>query len=372
MSGCIAGTLVHVITGLDTGGAETMLCRLAPRSDFAMRQVVVSLRPGGTLRPALEEAGVPVFDLGLGRLPAPAALLRLRRILAAERPAVVQSWMYHADLAAALAVHLLPSARRPLLCWGIRCSDMDVSRYGRQLRMVIAACARLSRWPDAIIANSEAGRRVHGDLGYRPRRFEVVWNGLDLDRLAASPDMRAAVRAELGLTPQDRVVAAVARVDAMKDHATLLAALDRVPDLRLLLIGLGTEALPPHPRALGLGRRTDVPRLLSAADGIVSSSAFGEGFSNALAEGMAAGCVPVGTDVGDTRPLIGDTGWVVPPRDAAALAEALTALRDLAPDALQAAGARAARRAHDHFSLDGAVRRFGAVYAGLGAPLADA
>lgn len=355
-------SVVHVISGLGTGGAETMLARLAVRPGLAARQVVVSLRSGGATRARLEAAGVPVHDLGLDRLPSPAALWRLRAILRRERPEVVQGWMYHGDLLAALAVGLLPRAERPVLCWGVRCSDMDLSRYGRALRLVVRLCARLSGRAEAVIANSQAGRAAHEAIGYHPRRFEVIWNGVDTDAYAFPPETGAAVRAELGLPAGARVFAHVARVDPMKDHAAFLQALDAVPDAHALLIGLDTEALPRHPRALALGRRDDVPRLLTAADAIVSSSAFGEGFPNVLAEGMLSGCLPIATDVGDSAAMIGDSGHVVPRRDPGALAAAMAAVAALPAAALGAARDRARTRARQSFSLDAAEATFRALY----------
>lgn len=320
--------VLHVVTGLGTGGAEAQLATLVSADHAAGRPVaVVSLTPGGDHRAPLERAGVSVSDLGMRRgRPAPVALLRLVRTICRLKPAVVQSWLYHADLLAALALNLSGRRRRTRLYWNLRCSNMDVSRYGRGLRATIAGCAALSRMPEAVIANSETGVEVHRDLGYRPRRFLVIDNGIDVRRYRPDRAARAEVRSRLGIGEATPVLAVVARRDAMKDHETFLAAFDCLSGVEALLIGAGTETLPGKPGLHRLGRRDDVPALLAAADLIVSSSAFGEGFSNAVAEGMAAGLPVVATDVGDGRRIVGPAGRIVPPRDPVALADAVAGL----------------------------------------------
>ena len=62
---------------------------------------------------------------------------------------------------------------------GVRCSDLDMARYGGQLARVIRLCAWLSRLPGAVVANSVAGRAVHRRLGYRAAAFPVIDNGID-------------------------------------------------------------------------------------------------------------------------------------------------------------------------------------------------
>ena len=202
-------------------------------------------------------------------------------------------------------------------------------------------------------------------LGYRPRRAEVIYNGIDTDRFQPDAAMRAAVRNELGIADDAILLAHVARVDPMKDHESFLAAMARLPGLRAVLVGAGTENLPAAPNTLRLGRRADVARLLAASDIVVSSSAFGEGFSNALAEGMACGLPAVATDVGDAGAIVGDSGLIVPARDPQALA---AALRDFAqePATVRAErGKRARARIVEHFAMAPAVARFAGLYASL-------
>jgi glycosyltransferase involved in cell wall biosynthesis len=154
----------------------------------------------------------------------------------------------------------------------------------------------------------------------------------------------------------------VARVDPMKDHATFLAAMRRQPELRGFLIGLDTETLEVPVNVAALGPRADIAELLPAFDVIALSSAFGEGFPNALAEGMAAGLVPVATDVGDCRLMIGDTGFTAPAGDIEALAAALARAAQAARDG----GGMAARaRILDRFALPRALDAFRDAYGRL-------
>jgi glycosyltransferase involved in cell wall biosynthesis len=104
-----------------------------------------------------------------------------------------------------------------------------------------------------------------------------------------------------------------------------------------------------------------MPRLYAAADIVVSTSAFGEGFSNAIAEGMSAGLLPIATDVGDARRIIADTGRVVPPADPPALASAI-AQECASPQDLAAKGLCARARIAENFSVAKFVDAFARLY----------
>lgn len=356
--------ILHVISGLGTGGAESFLVALATRLQTrGFEQSVVSVSAGGANVERLVAAGIPVTELGVrGALGAIRSYKPLRDIVARERPDVIQGWMYHGDLFAT-AMHAL-GGKSSRLFWNIRCSDMRLEDYSLQLRMVVKACARLSNRPDVIIANSRAGGNVHVAAGYRPRRLEIIPNGIDTQRFRPDRGSRAQVRAELKLGQFEPIIMHVARVDPMKDHLTLLEATESLRGATLILAGKGTEAMSGRQGVIGLGERSDVPRLLSAGDIIVSSSAYGEGFSNAIAEGMSAGLVPVATDVGDAREIIGETGSIVPVRDAPALRKALDAVLAIGSAERTQQGLAARERIERRFSLQGAVDRFAELYSG--------
>lgn len=372
-------TIVHLISGLTSGGAETMLFRLLSGIDRRrFRSVVVSLTPGGALADQIQELGIPVHNLGMRRgQPTFRALRDLVQLLRHRRPQLLQTWLYHADLLGTLAA---PLARVPLLAWNIRSSDMDLSHYRRLSRLTRAACARLSARPQVVIVNSETGRRYHQQLGYHPREWAYIPNGINLDEFAPNPTHRAAVRAELGLAPETPLIGLIARRDPMKDHATFFQAAALLsttrPDANFLLAGRGiTPSDPTLARLLAatgltdrahlLGERRDIPRLTAALDLATTSSAYGEGFPNVIGEAMACAVPCAATAVGDSARLIGDTGPIVPPRDPAALATAWSTLLALPPLAHTALGHRARQRIIDNYSLDTIIHRYEHLYARL-------
>ena len=370
--------IAHLITTLERGGAEAMLAKLVrAHQRMGVRSLVISLTGPGVYGPELASEGIAVHALGMRRgVPEPGALLRLVTLLRRERPDLLQSWLYHADLLALLAA---PLAGVPRLAWNIRCSDMDMRRYSRLSRWLVQGLARLSRLPDAVVVNSEAGRLLHHGLGYRPRRWETIANGFDTERFRPDPATRQAVRAELGLDDEALAVGLIARFDAMKDHATFLDAAERVakrhPRARFVLAGLGVE--PANPafaaaasgalagRASLLGPRGDVPRLMTGLDLCCLSSAFGEGFPNVLGEAMACGLPCAATDVGDARLILGDTGRVAAPGNPAALAEALDDLLDLPDAERHRLGAAARSRIEERYALDIIARRYLDLYRDL-------
>jgi len=374
--------ILHVITDLDVGGAETMLLRLATGMDparFPCR--VVSLIKPGPVGDRLREAGIGVDSLGMRRgQPSPVALWRLARLLRAFRPDVVQTWLYHADLIGLAALRLaFPFGPRPALAWNLRCSYMALDQYPRMTTLTLKVCAALSRLPDAVLTNSSEARRFHQGLGYRARRFEVIPNGFDTARFRPDPEARRAVREELGIPQDAPVVGHVARFDPMKGHDTFIEAASlaesRLGDPHFLLVGRGVDddnvVLARWLSCSGLdggrvhllGERNDVPRLMAAMDAHVSSS-LGESFPNAVGESMACGVPNVVTDVGDSAILAGETGRVVPPEDPAALAAALVDLLAAGP-ASPDSGRSPRARIQKNYSLPAIIAKFADFYESL-------
>jgi glycosyltransferase involved in cell wall biosynthesis len=359
--------VVHVITGLGTGGAEAMLVRLAVGLQArGLSQQVVSLSAHDALAVDLRAANIDFTCLNGGSwVSLPAMIILLARNLHRAQPKIIQGWMYHGNIAATLCHYASHGRRNRRLFWNLRASNMDQARYGQ----VIAWSRLLSRLPDTIVVNSEVGAAFHCGRGFHAERLTVIDNGIDTKKFRPDSAMRGEVRAELGIGKDAVLVINVARVDPMKDHDNFLAAMKLSPSAVGLLVGSGTEglSLPANVHAVGL--RGDVARLLAAADLVVSTSAFGEGFSNAIAEGMSAGLIPIATDIGDARRIIGDTGFIVPPRNPGAFAEAINAAAALPKVERLRRGELARQRIISHFTLDAAIDRYLKLYV---APQPDA
>lgn len=371
--------ILHVITGLNTGGAEAMLAKLVAGSDrrrFESR--VLSLLAPGPMAVRILESGVRVESLGLVRgAPTPGALLRAVAAMRRFRPDVVQTWLYHADLLGLVAARLAGVRR---VAWNIRCSDMELDKYRRLTRATLRLNAWLSRFPDVVLANSRVAVEHHRRLGFAPRRFEIIPNGFDTGLFRPDPAARAALRAEWGIPGDAPVAGMVARFDPMKDHATFFAAAAELvrsaPGAHFVLCGDGVEEGNRELAALAqgaglagavrlLGRREDVPRVMAALDVHVLSSCFGEGFPNVVGEAMSCGAPCVVTAVGDAAEVVGDAGVAVPPRNPRALAMALRSVLSMRPEQRAELSRKARQRILDEYALDAVVRRYEEVYAGL-------
>jgi glycosyltransferase involved in cell wall biosynthesis len=375
----------HLITGLGWGGAESMLSKLLSRIDRSRFQCsVISMVDGGGVAGLIESLDIPVQSLGLRRgEPNPLGLFRLVRQLRQRRPCILQSWLYHADLAGILAGRL---CRVPAIAWNIRCSNFERTHTSWLSRAVVGALSRLSRAPEVVVVNSEGGKAFHASMGYRPRRWHLIPNGFDVKQFRPDHDARASVRQELGFAPEARLVGLVARFHPMKDHHTFLQAASLLRDekipIQFVLVGRNVDyrndTLVRMVRVLGLtesvrllGERSDIPRIMAALDLFSLSSAFGEGWPNVVGEAMASGVPCVVTDVGDAAQIVGDTGRVVPPRSAAALAAAWREVLSLGPDERAHLGRAARARIEACFSLSDVVTQYEDLYEELARACAE-
>lgn len=372
--------ICHLITSLATGGAETTLFRLLTAPEPPQTSIaVICLTDEGTYGPRLRAVGIPVYTLemkrGHFRIGAFFTLLRLLRQI---KPDILQTWLYHSDLLGFLAARLSGVKHT---VWNIRCSVTD-ERYVRgQAGKVLRILAALSGRPDAVVANSQAGIDVHTSLGYRPRRWVLIPNGIDLEAFRPDPEAYSSVRRELGLSDKALLVGHVARYDPLKDHATFLraaaqAAAER-PDLHF--VGVGADVVPENveiARLAGslnlggrlhlLGERRDIPRLNAAFD-IAMCTSRGEGFPNMIVEAMACAVPCVSTDVGDAALLLEGCGLLAPVGDDAVLAEQIGRLADETPAYRRHMGRRARQRIEQDYSLRRMIARYDELYRSLAA-----
>jgi glycosyltransferase involved in cell wall biosynthesis len=358
--------ICHVITGLPRAGAQRVLVDLLAHRDPSLDVEVVSLLPRDAMAADVEAEGVPVWSASLDRSTRlPARLAELAAHLRRMRPSLVHTWMYHADVIGGLVAKVVaPTA--PVV-WHLHHGTQDFDRLRPSTRALVGIGARLSsRLPARIIACAESTRRLHVARGYDPTKMKVIRNGVDVERFHPRGDGPRTVLPSLGVPSDAPVVGLAARFHPHKDHATFLAAAQRLgarrPDVHFVLCGAGVETSNPAFAAVArserfhlLGERDDLDRLLPELD-ISSLSSTVEACSLVLLESMAAGVPCVATDVGDSAHLVGDTGRVVPPRDPEALAAGWEAVLSLDDGARRALGRAARARAAREYALPAVAR----------------
>lgn len=329
--------ILFLIRSLDVGGAERQLVQLAIalRARGVDTEVLV-FYGNGTFQRDLERAQVSVFSAEKrGRWDLLQFSWRVVRRIRDRRPDVIYSFMSGANI---LSVVCRPANRGARLFWGVRASDMDMTKYDWLAQWVTRLERELARFAHVIVANSYAGRQHCIDSGFPADRIEVILNGIDTEKFRFDPDGRARVRREWGLDVGGVVIGLAARLDPMKGYEDFLDAAAMVrrvqPSVRIVCVGEGDRAytaeIARRAKLLGIlesvvwaGLRSDMPAVLSAFDVLCSASRYGEGFSNSIAEAMSCERLCVVTDVGDSAAIVGDCGIVVERGRADAMSSAL-------------------------------------------------
>lgn len=363
--------VLHIISGLGQGGAETVLYRLVTAETSQTRHIVVSMSDAGVFGQRLQQANIEVHCLHMKGLGLLTGWLALRRLIKKIQPDVVQTWMYHADLLGGVAAR---SVGIKNIAWGIRNSGENLHHSSLKARVVAQVSAKLSGWlPKRIVACAENAARRHKQWGYKADKMSVIPNGYDLTQWQPQPEQAALFRSQLGLSTTTPLIVSVGRWNPLKDHPNLLSALAKLKRSEVnwfcVLVGDGIEQTNEElmrlikqegleERIALLGRRDDIPVIMSAADIHVLSSKA-EGFPNVVCEAMVSRALCVVTDVGDAARIVGEEGIVVAPRNAQALAvgieKALCLLNSPElPEQLDKAAASVAQR----YSLESMVRNY--------------
>jgi glycosyltransferase involved in cell wall biosynthesis len=366
--------LMHVVLSLRTGGLERFVADLVRATDPSRFEVeVCCLEDGGELGAELEGAGFQVTALGLSRVAGGEVLRLLVDRMRRGGTDVVHTHNVLAHKFGALAG---------------RCAGVPVvvhTKHGRNFvrrpfeQPKAQVYSHLLSWiTDKIVTVSDDAQRVCRRYELvRPGKLLTIANGVDVRRFELEVD-RPALRRELDIPADARVVGNVARFVPEKDHETLLRAFARVlaEDRRafLLLAGDGPLLEPATRLACELGierrvrfagRRGDVPRLLQLLDVFVLSS-ITEGTPISLLEAMAGEVPAVATAVGGNPEVVrdGTTGLLCPPRDPAAIAaRILDLLRDEGRARRIAAAAKASVVAR--YSLDRTAATYESLYDAL-------
>ena len=362
--------VLHIISGLGCGGAENMLLRLVKNHQSKqIKSLVVSLTPLNAVGEEFESLGIEVIYLrGVpGRIQSAIFFRNLFNIVQTRRPDVIQGWMYHGNLTASLCGMFV--ARGVPIIWNVRQSLQSLVKERFLTQIVILLCVPLSFGVVKIIYNSRLAATQHERLGYSKKRATFIPNGFFAIQKRIIDRDKSHPLADIGnsANPARVVLGHAARYHPKKGHDVLFEALNYVLELGwdvvLVCVGsnvrIGNSALEEViPKSVEeekyflLGEQKDMGRFYSGLDIFISSSRWGEGFPNVVAEAMSYQLPCVATDVGETLSLLGDTGVLVRNNSAEALAEGIIDLLRMSKGARAKLGSQAQKRVEVKYGME--------------------
>lgn len=357
---------LHVITGLNSGGAEGVLFNLCIH-DLSNKHTVVSLSDYGVYGPLLKELKIEVICLNInGFLSLLSGLIKLFRFIRINKPDIVQTWMYHADLVGGVIAKMSGVKR---IFWNVRHTHLDLNLMKFRTILISKLCAIFSKViPDKIICCSRKAINSHVNFGYKKNKFVLISNGFDLKRFSPQSNLSLTNQYFSELDKSTPLIGMISRYAPVKDHKNFLHALSilRKKNIRFFCIFVGSNLnidnaelmkliklykLNKHVKLFDVQR--DIPAFLNVLDLHVLSSKD-EAFPNILGEAMACGTPCIATNVGEAEYILGECGWIVESQNPESLAKVLEEAFDMMNDKSRWLKLKTSsrKRVEEYFSID--------------------
>lgn len=354
--------VLHIITGLNTGGAERMLVKIIASTMNEIDHAVINIRGDGKQGEILKNIGIKVYDLNMDNyLLFPYHYKKLKKLLRLLKPDLVQGWMYHGNVAASIS----KSKSIPVL-HNVRHSLYSFSNEKYFTKLVIKLNSFLSKDANLVLFNSNKSLKQHIEIGFNTDNTYHIANGFDVIKYKKNNKFRVEIRDELKLRDDVKLFVQVGRNHPMKDHFNFLKAAklvsEKIKNVHFLIVGRNVnddnefrnfiERNLLSNNVTLWGERADIERIWNAADFGILSSAWGEGFPNVIGEAMACETPCIATDVGDTAYIIGDTGLIVPPQNEHELSKAMLTFCSLDTEKVESLKKKAREKIVNKFSIE--------------------
>jgi glycosyltransferase involved in cell wall biosynthesis len=342
--------ILHIITGLTQGGAESALYRLTTyEQDNSIEHIIVSLVDLGVYGHQFQQKGIQVHMIGMPRgIPTFKGLVKLFYLIKNVNPNIIQTWMYHSDLIGGIIAKL---AGYNNIIWGIVHFNLEKDVTNYSTRCTAKLCAILSNYiPKKIVSCSESSTLVHIKIGYSASKFIYIPLGFDTNQLNRDDNSGMILRNKWKLQNNTIIFGCLGRWNPQKDHNNLLNAFSIVkkiyPNVYCILGGReidkdnldlkklidASDSIKDN--ILLEGVIDKIPSFMNAIDIHILPS-IGEAFPNVVAEAMSCETACIVTDVGDASKIVDKFGWVVPPGNSDILASAMTEAINLMNDKIK-------------------------------------
>ena len=360
---------MHIITGLGQGGAESVLYHLLKNIDDRKQHVVVSLSSPDYFFGKIQMLSVRLYQMDF-RNKFLVEALRLRNVIRNEKPDVIHTWMYHANIIGGVLGKMLGIKNIVL---GVHHANPKSFKRLTITHAVVFLNRILSYWvPGNILYPGLACAKLHEDFGFDKTKSVVVHNGFDM-----WDNCNTTGKSSYGQSVNGFRIIYVGRWNPIKDHRTLLEAIniviEKCPNVSVAMYGEQIDManndlvklLSAYPKLAPCvklhGVTNDINQAYRNSDLLVLSS-LEESFSNVICEAMANGVPCVSTDVGEARNIIRDSGWVVPVGDSVSLANAILEFFNENELSRRARSTRAKQIIVDHYSLSHMVSMYRSVW----------
>lgn len=358
--------ILYVITGLGQGGAERVVCDLADEMFKKGHEVKIAYLIGDVLtKPEHEEIEVIKVNLSDFKTLLP-AYIKLSKIIKKFKPDVVHSHMVHANILMRLVRMLVPINKL--------ISTAHNSNEGGKLRMLVYRITHNLADVTTNVSN-EAVKAFESMRAVPCDEMRAIYNGIDLDKFFYDLNARSEIEQELNINSDDKIILAVGRLSEQKDYPNLLNAIHALKKecdfaFKLIIVGEGElralientiDRLDIRDNVVLLGRRDDIPQLMSAADLFVLPSKY-EGFGLVVAEAMACQCLVVATDCGGVAEVLNNSEFLVSPNNPTLLKEKIFYSLGLEGDKKSSIIYKNLKRIQEGFCLKDIIKKWIIIY----------
>jgi glycosyltransferase involved in cell wall biosynthesis len=357
--------VIHIINGLEQGGAETVLYKLLNGLCSTYEFSVISLMGEGYYSEKIENLGVKIYHLNMNYKNFLFVFFRLAKLIKNINPDLVQTWMPHANFIGGICAKIAGISK---IIWSVRDSGINLKR---STYLILRASAIISSIiPTKIVYCADLAKKNYEKMGYNQKKGIVIYNGYDTNFF--HPSSKEIVRLNFGIPLDKIIIGTLGRNHPDKDFLNFIKSAKIVsennPYVFFVICGKNSHKLSSYiaennlsPFFLLLPSTPQAVEYLNSLDIFVLPSQT-EAFPNVVAEAMSCGIPCVVTEVGDAATIVKDTGISVPPQNSLLLAEGILNMLSKNLEEIRQLGKKARSRITENYNHDTMIGSYNRLY----------